>query len=222
MGKFFFQTEKTARYFTLGKLNEQTKQLWFVCHGYGQLAEYFIRKFEVLNDGNTFVVAPEALSRFYLEGFSGRVGASWMTKTEREIEIRDYTNYLSGLFKHLTEHKDLTGIHITVLGFSQGVATVCRWLTAHNILFDRLILWAGIFPPDLNKDFVFNIEQLQNSELFVIYGNQDPMLKPEHLEELGNFKKIKPDLNVVRFEGKHELNEGILIQIQKKTNRKIS
>ena len=36
------KVERTARYFTLGELNEHTEQIWFVCHGYGQLAEYFM------------------------------------------------------------------------------------------------------------------------------------------------------------------------------------
>ena len=36
-------------------------------HGYGQLAEYFIRKFNVLEEQNICVIAPEGFSRFYLE-----------------------------------------------------------------------------------------------------------------------------------------------------------
>jgi hypothetical protein len=37
--------ERTARYYTLGELNDNTKTIWFVVHGYGQLSQYFIRKF---------------------------------------------------------------------------------------------------------------------------------------------------------------------------------
>ena len=65
MEKHHLKVSRTARYFTLGELNEQTKNVWFVCHGYGQLAEYFIRNFEAINDGENLIVAPEALSRFY-------------------------------------------------------------------------------------------------------------------------------------------------------------
>ena len=35
-----------ARYFTAGELNASTKQVWFVLHGYGQLAQFFLRKLE--------------------------------------------------------------------------------------------------------------------------------------------------------------------------------
>jgi len=66
---------RSARYFTLGELGPGTRDVWFVCHGYGQLAGRFLRQFEPLMDGTRFVVAPEGLSRFYLEsGRSVRAG----------------------------------------------------------------------------------------------------------------------------------------------------
>ncbi|MEZ4903841.1 MAG: hypothetical protein R2822_19865 [Spirosomataceae bacterium] len=51
--------QRTARYFTLGALDTSTQQVWFVLHGYGQLAEFFIKKFDVLDDGKTYIIAPE-------------------------------------------------------------------------------------------------------------------------------------------------------------------
>jgi hypothetical protein len=53
--------EFKARYYTLGDLGPSTKSIWFVLHGYGHLAAYFIRKFDVLNDHNIFVIAPDSL-----------------------------------------------------------------------------------------------------------------------------------------------------------------
>jgi hypothetical protein len=52
--------------------------VWFVCHGYGQLAAYFIRHFAFLTENApaTVVIAPEGLSRFHLSGNGGRVGAT--------------------------------------------------------------------------------------------------------------------------------------------------
>ncbi|NIP78275.1 MAG: phospholipase, partial [Gemmatimonadetes bacterium] len=80
------------------------REVWFVLHGYGQLAERFVRRFDALpgvRDGMRAVVAPEALSRFYVEeevtgphGPESRVGATWMTRADREHEIRDYVEYL--------------------------------------------------------------------------------------------------------------------------------
>jgi hypothetical protein len=81
---------KTARYFISGEPSESIEQVWFVCHGYAQLANYFIRNFEILNDGKNLIIAPEGLNRFYWKGFSDRVVASWMTKEDREDDIKDY------------------------------------------------------------------------------------------------------------------------------------
>ena len=205
--------ERTARYFTLGELNEHTQQIWFVCHGYGQLAEYFIKKFAVLNNGKTYVVAPEGLSRFYLEGHSGRVGATWMTKEDRLNDIKDNIHYLNSLYALIT--KDINpNSTITLLGFSQGGPTVCNWIANGKVKFDKLILWAGIFPPDMNNDFKFTAEYLlKDKPTYIVYGVNDPLLKPEHLTEIEGYKSIKPDLHILTFEGKHELNEEVLKMI---------
>lgn len=136
---------RTARYFTLGEMNEHTKRVWFVLHGYGQLAEYFIRKFETIQNHGTLIVAPEALSRFYQDHESGRVGASWMTREDRLSEIDDYVAYLESVQREIFKDFSSQNIHITILGFSQGTATACRWVNQSELKCDRLILWGGYF-----------------------------------------------------------------------------
>ncbi|MFN3405658.1 MAG: alpha/beta hydrolase [Cytophagaceae bacterium] len=206
---FHVKVSKTARYCLLGHPSEKIETVWVCCHGYGQLAPYFIRKFEVLDNGKNLIVAPEALSKFYLEGFSGRVGASWMTKEERENDIADYINYLNILMAEIksTIKKD---VKINILGFSQGVATVCRWVTHSKIDFDKLILWAGVFPPDLNKDFAFSMEKLQNKKIYIVYGDNDPFLYDDHKKNLDQYKKLFPEISVINFHGKHDIDEKVL------------
>jgi hypothetical protein len=75
--------KKTARYFILGEAGPFTRQVWFVCHGYGFLGGDFLKNFEALNEKEHLVVASEGLHRFYLYGTGGKVGASWMTKEDR-------------------------------------------------------------------------------------------------------------------------------------------
>src|SRR5690242_15478023 len=96
----------SARYFKLGEINEHTTEVWFVLHGQGQLAEFFIQKFKMLEDQNICVIAPEGLSRYYLEGYTGRVGATWMTKENRLMDINNYIQYLNAVYQ--TEFKALT------------------------------------------------------------------------------------------------------------------
>ena len=90
---------KTARYFQLAEIGSEIREVWFVCHGYGQHAGYFLKHFECLNNGGRLIVAPEGLSRFYLDGFYGRIGASWMTREDRLNDIKDYVLFLDAMYK---------------------------------------------------------------------------------------------------------------------------
>lgn len=201
-----------ARYYRLGNLDATTKQLWFVLHGYGQLAQFFIQKFKVLEEAGICVIAPEGLSRFYLEGNGGRVGATWMTKENRLTDIENYINYLNEVF-----HKETSSISplppITILGFSQGAATVTRWLLNGKINANRLILWAGLLPPDM--DFEKGNEILKFMEVVEVYGKHDPFITEETMQQV---KELNEKLNllpsIIEFDGKHELDNSVLLRFR--------
>ena len=65
ISEHYVTARRTARFLTMGA-SEQPSELWFACHGYGQLASTFIRDLSPLDDGTRLIVAPEALSRFYV------------------------------------------------------------------------------------------------------------------------------------------------------------
>ena len=125
MQEHLLRIERTARYYTLGELNHKTKQIWFVIHGYGQLSQYFIKKMGQIADDETFIVAPEAPSRFYLDDNFKRVGASWMTRELRQPEIDENNDYLNTLYESLLKDRDLVNIEINILGF---FARLCNGL----------------------------------------------------------------------------------------------
>ena len=58
-------TQKTTRYSTYGKLTPTTKYFWFALHGSKMLCEQMIYKFKEFDPSEHFVVAPEAMHRFY-------------------------------------------------------------------------------------------------------------------------------------------------------------
>ncbi len=201
-----------ARYFTAGTLDKKTRQVWIIVHGYGQLAQFFLKRFEPLAVKGVFVIAPEGLSRFYLSELTStgradnRVGATWMTRENRLMDIDNYIHYLDAVCEE--ELKGVT-LPLTLLGFSQGCATVCRWATHGRVDFQRLILWAGLFPPDM--DFVKGHEVLVGKKIYMVVGNGDPYLTPgrmKEFEELTRKLDIKPEKVV--FDGKHELNDEVL------------
>jgi predicted esterase len=204
---------RTARYFQLGTLTQQTRQVWFVCHGYGQLAEYFIRHFAHLTDADPslVVVAPEGLSRFYLQGTNGRVGATWMTREDRLTEIDDYVAYLNQLATAILP-KAIPSVRVTVLGFSQGAATVSRWLAHAHFSPAHLILWAGIFPPDMEESAATGL--LRHQRLTLVCGDEDDFIKPADLAyQQQKLQQLGTAPEVVWFPGKHTLHAAVLRQL---------
>lgn len=206
-----------ARYFKSGELTQETKGVWFVLHGYGQLSQYFIRKFQKLKEHNICVIAPEGLSRFYLEDVSSRVqsgnnrvGATWMTRENRAMDIDNYLHYLDALVKH--ELNMFPDVPVTVLGFSQGAATASRWVLNGSTNAKQLILWAGIFPPDMNMET--GKEILQRIKTILVYGETDPFLNDDRFAEMNLIAEklnIKPV--VYSYAGGHEIHEETLLKL---------
>lgn len=207
-----------GRYYTLGEITSSTQKVWFVFHGYGQLAQYFIRKFSPLQNNETCIIAPEGLSHFYLEDVASRsqtgntkVGATWMTRENRLADIENYITYLNQIFEKEipTSFKG----QITLCGFSQGAATASRWALNGNVSFHRLILWAGIFPPDM--DFKKGHEILGAKDVVEVYGSKDRYLTDERLKEMTQLnKKLGINPRLIPFDGGHEINPEILLQLQ--------
>lgn len=211
MKEHFIDFSFRARYSQIGELSKKTKNLIFVLHGYGQLSKFFIRKFAVLDNGNNCIIAPEGLSRFYLEGFSGRVGATWMTKEDRITDIENYIKYLNSIYLSLKSQIN-NNTKITILGFSQGSATASRWIADDVVKFDQLILWAGIFPPDMN--FTSTSSLLENKDVIYVYGKNDPFITEDRLKEMKELSsKLKVSPTIMTFDGNHNINDDTLRKI---------
>lgn len=211
MQEHSIKVERTARYYTLGTLSEKTKTIWFALHGYGQLAKYFIQKFKHLADEETFVIAPEGISRFYLDGKYDRVGASWMTKDMRVSEVEEYVSYLDNIYDSVLKDMHLEGVEINLFGFSQGCATVGRWLGAGKPKCNKLIFWAGFFSNGIKE--VIDPQQLKDIDTYYVYGDNDefllsyPELSQKFRDEL--VKEINP--KIISFHGKHAVHETTLL-----------
>jgi predicted esterase len=203
-----------ARYYKSDDITPHTAQIWYVLHGYGQLADFFIRKFSILTKKNIVVIAPEGLSHFYLEdlqtrtrGGSDRVGSTWMTRENRQMDIENYITYLDTI--HKKEMSGLKKIPVTILGFSQGAATATRWALQGKIDFEQLILWAGIFPPDM--DFAIGHQILQSKKVMAVFGNEDPLVTPERIREMNSLSsQLGIDPAIINFVGGHDIDESTL------------
>ncbi|MDO7847385.1 phospholipase [Hymenobacter sp. M29] len=204
---------RTARYQQLGELSAATQRVWFVCHGYGQLAAYFIRHFAFLAeaDPHIVIIAPEGLSRFYLSGNGGRVGASWMTSDDRQHEIADHIGFLNQLAEKVLAECP-SDVQITVLGFSQGTATVGRWLAQASFRPAHLILWAGSFPPDIAPEAAQQL--LQGLPLTLVIGTEDEYISVAQSEQQqARLQQLGATPRLLTFTGPHTLNRELLAQL---------
>jgi predicted esterase len=210
---------RTARYFTLGPTHGFPRELWFVCHGYGQLASRFLRQFAPLDDGTRLFVAPEGLSRFYLDPIparrndpSPRIGASWMTREDRESEIADYVAYLERLATEIRHPLAGAAPRLVVLGFSQGTATVSRWLAASDMRVEQLVLWAGSIPPEL--DLAAWAARLHGAAITLVAGDEDELATATAIAaEAERLSAAGVAYNLVRFHGGHTVNPDALKQL---------
>ncbi len=202
MKKIYLPVEKHARVYLNQEPHENIKQCWVGLHGYGMLGEYFLPKFEPLFREDTLVIVPEALSRFYLDNQYEKVGASWMTKEDRLLDIQEQFSYLNKVYENFIKPiKNLR--QFNVLGFSQGVATAWRWIQKQKIHVDNLVIWAGSIPLE-------PIESFYVEKLWLVYAEDDPYAKwvnPQSIKEWLNKQSI--DYQLITFQGGHTIPKDV-------------
>lgn len=200
---------RTARYFTQGEISEDTRDIWIVIHGHKQLAGDFIKVFRELSERGSFIVAPEGLMRLYIKGSSGDVGASWMTKEDRDNDINDYVNYLDKLFS--TEIEPLTkqySLKINALGFSQGAATLSRWLALGKAKVDKAVFWCGNVAHDIDYSAY---PKFRAMKIYQAFGNTDPYYNEDFVtKQIELLSSAGIETNLCMFNGGHEINSGLM------------
>ncbi len=199
-------------YETLNSLTSQTENVWIVFHGIGFLSRYFLRFFKELNPKRNYIIAPQAPSKYYLNGEYKYVGASWLTKEDTQIEMDNVLSYLDAVIKSekIPEEKRLI-----ILGFSQGVSIASRWIAKRKIIFDRLILYAGGIPSEL-KPKNFSFIDYKKSSIHLVYGDTDEYLTKQRLkhEKEKSDHLFKDNYDIQVFHGGHEIKPSLLKQFE--------
>lgn len=140
-----------------------------------------------------------------------RVGATWMTREDRLAEIADYVGYLDTLYDEVFARVDRGAVKVLVLGFSQGVATACRWLCRGRARADTLVLWAGPLPAELDVE---SVEPLRHTRVLRVFGERDEVAGAEALEiDAGRLRELGLDVPLLKFDGGHELSPAILTSL---------
>jgi predicted esterase len=199
-----FTVEKTARWFHIGASPQTCSHIIVVLHGYGQHPGYLLSSIDALvaNDSQVCICAPEGLSRFYVSGFGGKVGASWMTSDERTKDIIDQINYLDNWWQSLSISADTK---VTLVGFSQGVATACRWIAASKFFEPSTVIFhSGTIPPEWIKE---SPKLPFPSKNFVLFrGDIDAIYTEESHSEAATFlTSLGLNVESIKVQGSHKM-----------------
>ncbi|MFQ5772635.1 MAG: alpha/beta hydrolase, partial [bacterium] len=123
-----------------------------------------------------------------------------------------YVSYLDTLYNEVFKRVNRSAVKVFVLGFSQGVATVCRWLRQGRAKADQLILWAGTMPPELDAGVMRNM--IQQRPLTLVTGKQDEFADPDRLiEEEKRLKEREIPYRLILFEGGHQIDSEVLKEL---------
>lgn len=207
---------RSARYALLGEPGPGVNEVLVVLHGYRQLAPRFIRRFRTVARAGRLVVAPEALNRFYLgdpagrHGPDSRVGGTWMTREDREAEIRDYVRYLDLLVDALLDRCDAAPApRVRGLGFSQGAHTLARWSVLGRTALTQVVFWGEIWPPDLPLERAR--EAWRQVRLVSVQGREDTHLGVDFVaRQAQRARELGVEVEMCWHAGGHEIDAGTL------------
>lgn len=194
-------------YATLNTPSESTEYVWFLFHGIGYLSRYFLRYFADFPPSKHYFIAPQAPSKYYLNGEYKHVGASWLTRENTAVDKANVMAYLDSVWaaEPIPEHCKLI-----FLGYSQGVSIATRYVAYKKLRPHQLILYAGGLPDELQKE---DFEHLDESTRIVfVYGKQDTYLNPERMTRESEKLEIlfSRKAQLYPFEGGHVLKKELL------------
>jgi len=203
----------------MGSFDAELSEVWMICHGQGQLAARFLSRFKPLERDDRLFIAPEALSRYYLNppstaqrALDSPIGAIWMTREDRDAEIADQARYLDLVYEEVFTTIDRARVRLWVLGFSQGVATVARWVARGKIAPDRVVLWSGMIPPELDANAARALHA--RAPVTVVIGSTDEFATPKILAiQEARLRELGVAFRTQHFEGGHDIIDAPLLEL---------
>ncbi|SNC76701.1 Predicted esterase [Hymenobacter gelipurpurascens] len=153
-----FTTTRTARYISLGEPGPGIQHIWICLHGREQNLLDFASQLVNLDTPERLLILPEGLSRYALPALettpeAAATVASWFAPESVQVDLADLTTYLDGLSAQVLAACP-PHTPVTVLGYGHGAAAACRWLAHGRTPYERLILYASIFPAEIDRQAV--------------------------------------------------------------------
>src|SRR5688500_16919410 len=169
----------------------------FSFHGYGEDAATNLTALQRIPTASGWLlVAVQALHPFYTK--NERIGASWMTRQDRELAIADNLRYVAGVVEAVAHEFGLETSPIVFAGFSQGVAMAYR--AAATIPAAGVIVLAGDVPPDVTEPL---------PEVLIGRGSADDWYTDGKMAaDVARLKGLARNVETSVFEGGHEWTDA--------------
>ena len=107
-----------------------------------------------------------------------------------------------------------------LLGFSQGVATACRWVNTGKTKFNSLTLWAGTLPDDIDYLNKMNIFNKLNTKILI--GENDEFFSKSIVnEEIKRLNDQKINYKIHHYKGRHKIEAVPLKKLKDLINKEI-
>ena len=202
------EISRKARWFHVGEVPQDAKEVIIVLHGYGQHPAYMLNGLRGLEREGRAICAPEGLSRFYVKGFDGKIGASWMTRDDRASEINDHLTYLNKWWSSLDIDESVS---VTLIGFSQGVATAARWLS-DGMKVDKVIFSSGTLPVEWKQQEPRLDQRIE--EIHIVRPKDDEYYSLDiHEKEVECLRKLGFNVMSHNPNGTHKLSSAVINEI---------
>lgn len=177
-------------------------------HGYGESAEtQFDRLTAIRGSERWSIISIQALHPFYVRR-TDAVGASWMTRQNRELAIADNITYVSKVLEHVLSDSEPVKVMVFA-GFSQGVAMAYRAATSNQVPRRHVVAVGGDIPGELTPAVLMNL-----SSVLAYRGRDDAQYTAEAFKlDVDRLRHAGTAVRVQSGPGGHDWSPDVIEQV---------
>ena len=174
-------------------------------HGYGEGADTQLERMRRIPGADRWLlVSIQGLHRFY-QRRANEVVASWMTRQDRELAIKDNLAYVAAVMDEVD--RDHPGSpRLVFTGFSQGVAMVFRAAAASSRSVTGVMAVGGDVPGELAAAEVGRVHQA-----LVCHGTGDEWYTQAIFDrDVQRLRRAHVDVRTLEFDGGHAWSDEVV------------
>jgi len=138
-------TSPIPPYVSLGEPGPAIQHIWFCLHGHDQPMDTLAAQLVNLDTPERLLILPQA---------PGPTPATWFADDDPAAGLLQTRAYLDALATPILA-ACAPGTPVTVLGYGHGATAATAWLADNPMSYDRLLLYAAVFPAAANRQELF-------------------------------------------------------------------